>query len=579
MAISNGISGLRQKLSALADLQCAVHREPYSVALRLNLAQAYRDLGYPDLGAGEAYKALLLVDEITDEGEYYDAALDSARADVMSNRAADNARNMRRHHQSSNEVTCYCQEMLELKKSTGDKEDEEDEEKTTKLARTCWSISAYTLLIPGLIDCGCLRSAHDLNSRAQITFANIAIFGAYKDTLETRLQSYFKCSIDRLREIDVQHYPEKGFVRRELYPWNDHEPDRFSSTNLLFLNKGLAAVAPKLEVKAVDLPVLTSDNETSTESSLQNTVPPSVTQLGVFAKEDIEPGEVILCEKSLLTAVSRLHDTYCDACSATLPRGNVEAGHIAVCEECDSAFFCSAECHDLAQENYHPAICGVSIEQKVSASEAADMLYSLLLVRALALAETRKQHPLQLKEVRYIWGDYHGLDLEKQCKSDSDPFCSVPQTLPFSFDSNVLFPIHIMEKMDINIFEQSHQYDTWIFNTLYAKFRGTASAQQGAGGWPETGAVHPLWCLANHSCDPNVAWEWQGSMKFWARESLVDWKGRNASIVPGLRSGDEVLGHYCDIRLPVKERREWAVGALGGDCMCPRCVWEASSNS
>jgi hypothetical protein len=40
-----------------------------------------------------------------------------------------------------------------------------------------------------------------------------------------------------------------------------------------------------------------------------------VKQLGVFAKEDILPGEEILKEKSLLTAVSRLHESYCDACS------------------------------------------------------------------------------------------------------------------------------------------------------------------------------------------------------------------------------------------------------------------------
>jgi len=83
-----------------------------------------------------------------------------------------------------------------------------------------------------------------------------------------------------------------------------------------------------------------------------------------------------------------------------------------------------------------------------------------------------------------------------------------------------------------------------------------------------------MWCLANHSCDPNVAWEWQGSMRLWTREQLVDWKGRDPSLQPGLKKGEEVLSHYCDVRLPVKERREWASGALGGVCVCQRCVWE-----
>lgn len=202
-----------------------------------------------------------------------------------------------------------------------------------------------------------------------------------------------------------------------------------------------------------------------------------VKQLGVFAKEDILPGEVILKEKSLLTGISRMHDSYCDACSISLSNTNESAQSdeptaVITCEECDEVFFCSEECHDLAQDNYHPSLCGVSTEEKVSASEAADSLYTLLLVRAMGLAQTQEVHPLDLKEVRFIWGDYHGINLGQKWVPDSDPFGSLPQTLPFSFQANVLRPLHILEKMDVNIFEESHRYDTWVFNTLYAKFRG-----------------------------------------------------------------------------------------------------------
>jgi hypothetical protein len=288
---------------------------------------------------------------------------------------------------------------------------------------------------------------------------------------------------------------------------------------------------------------------------------------------------MILNEKSLLTGIARLHESYCDACSKPLSEDEIEDSRS--CEDCAEVYFCSEECQELAQEFYHSAICGVNTDQKVPANEAADSLYTLLLVRALALAEAQELHPLELKEVRYIWGDYHGLELDREWKVDSKeearpvgPFGSVPQTLPFSFNNNILIPLNILEKMDVNIFEQSHRYDTWVFNTLYAKFRGTASAQQALDGRPEIGAVHPEWCLANHSCDPNVAWEWKGSIKFWTRETLVDWEGRDPSVRPGIRKGEEVLSHYCDIKLPVQERREWAVGALGGNCMCRRCVWE-----
>lgn len=330
------------------------------------------------------------------------------------------------------------------------------------------------------------------------------------------------------------------------------------------------------------------------ESPVSNSGLKSIKQLGIFAKEDIYPGEVVLEEKSMLTAIGRLHDSFCDACSIALPKvmttivetEDLETPNQSICcEDCNDVFFCSDSCQELAQRSYHPALCGCVVDlisKDIPATEAADSLYSLLLLRVLAMAETQNAHPLELKEVKYIWGDYHGLSLEEAWKTNQqdqlhDAFGSVPQTLPFSFNANILTPLHMLEKMDVNIFEQDHRYDFWVFNTLYAKFRGTASARQGLDGRPEVGAVHPMWCLANHSCDPNVAWEWQGSIKFWIREKMVAWKGKEGRRSPGIKKGEELLSHYCDVRLPVKERREWALGALGGTCVCKRCVWEDST--
>lgn len=55
---------------------------------RLNLAQAYKALGYPDLAAGDAYKALLLVDEVVQEGEYHEEAREAANVDFLSEKMA-----------------------------------------------------------------------------------------------------------------------------------------------------------------------------------------------------------------------------------------------------------------------------------------------------------------------------------------------------------------------------------------------------------------------------------------------------------------------------------------------------------
>jgi hypothetical protein len=367
----------------------------------------------------------------------------------------------------------------------------------------------------------------------------------------------------------IEEFPDRGLVRRELYPWNDHEPDRFSQESLDFLNQQMKSVAPKLEVRATELPDLMPGRE---ELGV------TLKQLGLFALGDLEPGDILLNETSMLTATSRLNDTFCDACSAALPslsKQQEEGCTVVSCRECGEAVFCSDNCLELAQSSYHPATCGAdvsSISKDAPAEEAADALHSLLLLRALAMSVHQDVHPLDLPEVKYIWGDYNRTQTTAPLNNG---FSGITRTLPFSFHANILLPIHILEKMDVNIFTTSHLYGTWVSNTLYAKFRGTASARQGRDGRPEIAAVHPLWSLANHSCEPNVTWEWQGAMKLWVRQERVKWLGKSESTPAIIPKGQEIMSHYCDIELPVKERREWAAGALGGLCRCERCVWEA----
>lgn len=74
---------MQERLDELSELQKYTQERPYSIRHRLALAIAYKNLGYPDLAAGDAYKALLLVDEVTDEGEYHDRAMEAAIDDYQ----------------------------------------------------------------------------------------------------------------------------------------------------------------------------------------------------------------------------------------------------------------------------------------------------------------------------------------------------------------------------------------------------------------------------------------------------------------------------------------------------------------
>jgi hypothetical protein len=65
--------------------------------------------------------------------------------------------------------------------------------------------------------------------------------------------------VSNLDDVHLDRYPDRGHVRRELYVWNEHEPDRYSDEAVRYLNDQMVKVAPKLEVKVVELPDLRED--------------------------------------------------------------------------------------------------------------------------------------------------------------------------------------------------------------------------------------------------------------------------------------------------------------------------------
>ncbi|KAG6119124.1 hypothetical protein E4U13_007969 [Claviceps humidiphila] len=536
---------LREKLlDRRLQLTEGLDGQPYDLILYLQRAVVYSNLAYPDLAAGDAYKALLLTDEVCNAGfEYHEQAMESL---------------MMHTGIPIPDVMLYGD--LPKEWSPAVIESLGGGEEAARRLAVLASIRAYQILSLSLLLCGCLKSALSFCERGLKVSPENKELHNIKTNIDTVAQRRL-----RRHDYDPNDLPDYGLVRREVYPWNDHEPDRFAQESLDALNADLKDLAPKCAIQVATLPVLL---EEASNTGHDETMP-TCKQLGIFATEDIAPGEDVLREFSLLTANNRLKDPLCDACSSELPSLGSENPAIN-CEECQDTVFCSQFCHDIAQERYHPSVCEKDVDaiaKDSDASEADEALYLLLLSRVLALAAHQEIHPLDVREVRFIWGDFvptaaNDIDV-------SPPNAEPPPewTLPFSFKYNIETPLHILEKMDIDIYTCRWQYDLWVLNTLYAKFRGTASARKSLrDGRPDVAAVHPYWCLANHDCDPNVTWDWGGRMVLWARKERVV-GGREG----GIKKGEEILNHYCDVSLPVQQRREWARGSLGGLCMCGRC--------
>ncbi|KAK7225838.1 hypothetical protein V2G26_013841 [Clonostachys chloroleuca] len=538
-----------QLLDRRLQLTEALGSLPYDLIHYLERSVVHSDLGYPDLAAGDAYRALLLCDEVANEGfEYHEQALESLQMHVGV---------------ALPEVLSFGALRNEWSLTPGSNPDGPTEAATMKLA-TIASIRAYQILSLSLLLCGCLKSAATFCARG----LNMAPSNRELLDVQGHIHTVSSRKLNK-SGVDINDLPDHGLVRREVYPWNNHEPDRFSDESLGTLNADLEQMAPKCEVRVATLPVLL-DGASETD---KYDIIPTCKQLGVFAKEDIAPGETVLREYSLLTANNRLKDPVCDACSSDLPPLGSDQEAVN-CDECYDTVFCSQDCHDQAQERYHPSVCEKDVDaiaKDPEAFEAGETLYLLLLSRVLALAAHQEIHPLEVREVKFIWGDFvpsRFNDINPSPNAGPPP----EWTLPFSFKYNIETPLHVLEKMDVDIYTTLAKYDLWVLNTLYAKFRGTASARKSLrDGRPDVAAVHPYWCLANHDCNPNVTWEWGGHMVLWAKKERIGGKEG------GIKADEEVLNHYCDINLPVQQRREWALGSLGGWCMCQRCRDEAAA--
>jgi len=554
--LEDEIPVLLEKRQTLTD---SLEASPYDLITYLERASLHSELGYPDLAAGDSYRALLLIDEVRDDGfEYHEEALEALKL-----RCEEGLPAMLRDQRPTGTDLTNMMQAVDLEQVDG-----HDQEYAVALAvADRASLQCYRALSISLLLCGCLKSAYDFCSRGLEVAPKDEDLLFNKKHIRSLAKRKLLLEGD---EFDVNDLTDQGLVRREIYPWNKHEPDRFSQETLDFLNSELGNAKSKCVVKITELPTLyenpiTGDGYTFTTTNKQ---------LGLFAKEDILPGETVLDEYSALTANNRLKESLCDSCSGVLPPLDANSTVVG-CPDCDDTMFCNEQC--LARSaDYHPAVCDKDIDtiaKDPDPKETPNALYLLLLARSLAMAETKECHPLNLKEVKYIWGDF----LPSAANAIPIALHSPPPpiwTLPFSFAANISGPLHVLEKMDIDIFAAVDRYDLWIFNSLYAKFRGTASARVNLrDGRPEVAAVHPLWCLANHDCNPNVQWEWGGQMRLWCREKRID------GSPGGIKEGFEVLNHYCDIDLKVQDRREWAKGSLGGWCMCERCRYESEIES
>ncbi|KAF3298172.1 hypothetical protein TWF132_000012 [Orbilia oligospora] len=525
---------------------------PYDPDLWQQRAITHVKLGFPDLAIGDAYRALLLVQELLEAHEESEfgfiglVAWRGRRAQPKDTFA------------TGDDVAVVSDEVSnEVEETEGgyDSIPEITEVEDKDLKET--DVFARRLICSSLLEIGCLLDAWEQAD------ASLKVYPE-----DEELQKIYQEADEKVkqgREKGVSEFQlREGEVARVIYPWNTFEPDRTSDETVAYLNTFVAkASSGNFEVKVTELPMLVPDAKEEGK-----VITKTSRQLGVYATKDLPKDTQVFSERSILTVNNRLFDPLCDCCNGPLDPLNTLS-----CDNCDDVMFCSTTCKEEATEKYHPSLCGIDIDflfksahtrhsiandasATASSSTPTKALYSLLLLRTLAMALTQDVNPLEILPVKYLYGS-----------SPPPPPPQKPPTLPFTFPDNILSVFHILTRLEVDPFKVSlHTFDIWHTLTIHSKILGTASARHNpTSGQPEVAALHLCYSLVNHDCEPLLMWECQSEMKF--------------RTLGEVKKGEEVRDCYTDPRIESwKKRREWLMGSLGGGCRCGRCVRESEAD-
>ncbi|KAK3112494.1 hypothetical protein LTR53_011210, partial [Teratosphaeriaceae sp. CCFEE 6253] len=245
-------ASIGRQLQHIVRMQRYLVEYPYLLPLRIVIAQKYLQLGYPDLASGEAYKALLLCDAIHDASdEYHGPASAQLREFIQQIPLVERIRLLKG----------------ELQDGKGPPPREPDEDMDVEVdiwIREHYKPWAFRLLALGLVRCGCLKSARFYANQGLVSLMETGedFSDPWLVEVSRTAQMEAEKSLGVREDPDSNDYPDQGMVRREVYPWNEWEPDRLRS--LPELNAMMSDVAPKLEVRAVELPLLTGSGESTT---------------------------------------------------------------------------------------------------------------------------------------------------------------------------------------------------------------------------------------------------------------------------------------------------------------------------
>jgi hypothetical protein len=376
--------------------------------------------------------------------------------------------------------------------------------------------------------------------------------GGYRARLDALKDT--KCPIATLSEI-----MKKGKIAQKRYPWLDESLYWRSEEMVRKVNKELGDKC-NCEVRPVvfDKPennnatsktdIVNPDKEAATSESFKKGG--DVGPLGIFAKRDIKEDEIVLIDMTLLNTSNAPSSElqYCDTCNSCLNPPYLRPKEVIWASCCDRVAFCSTTCRDNAVKGYHTVLCGKDLDwlyqgvkdikdlTKEGVAQAwRPVSFARLASVVIADSKMTDEHPLQ-----------HHL-LTRMAANYESPEKIVPvQLYDFEYQENVVSPCDILLTLGFDIFER-RDWDPEVIQTAFWRMDNNANMGRTSiypKGEPlphpshlptppsshkfscasntlpspiltrprtvrpilNTININPIYLFFNHSCTPNIFW-------------------------------------------------------------------------
>ncbi|KAK2628909.1 hypothetical protein QTJ16_002012 [Diplocarpon rosae] len=360
-----------------------------------------------------------------------------------------------------------------------------------------------------------------------------------------------------------------GSCRVRSYPW--------LPARQRVRDKGLISIANNdLRVSSNSLEIQPS----TIGGSVQGLAQPNC--FGIFTTRRILKGKPFLKQTHPFAISLEQPELQCGNCFHFL----ADCSSVLDLKCCSIYRYCSTKCVTAALDNYHRAICGKDFSEIINRAHNSyggksegtkypggetEMGHFTGWADKATDFKTMDPHFRYVEQVPVILIRYLAMAIQYGGDPLDHPHIAplvandtATGIMSWSFNGMILGPIKALEIMGIDIFADQ-RFDTWVLLTMWCRIQNNSAALDV--GFPNS-VMSPTYSWFNHSCSPNAA--------NITTESQMACDTETVSLKT-IQKGDEVFVSYLsdeDLKMGRRYRQQRLKSWFGSDCRCARCQEE-----